>query len=481
MRAIVLPLILACGALDPPLAAQTPREQVSQVPQQDLVEFEGHYEYRDGQTLYIVSDGQRLYAIIGEAKYLLRAAGTDTFLNPPGDKIPFVRDTNGRVSAFEEYGVRFAQLSTDVPVSARQLLKPRPEGPDGLPAAYRYSPPPQLTDGIGVAHAADTGFPVTLAERLVNGVIDGTFPDVHSLLIYHRGSLVLEEYFYGFDHDTPHQMRSFTKSVISLLAGAAVDRDLLAADEPALESLGYSGLANPDPRKAEVTLKWRLSNQSGLACDDHDSDSPGNEVKLYEASDWVKAFVDLPMIADPGTTGRYCSAGFYTAGRLVERAAGKPLPDFADEALFRPLGIGRADWSWNSTLDHSQRNQFAQIYLRPRDMLKIGMLIRDRGKWNGRQVISSDWIAAAVSKQSRVDDSDYGLGIWHRWYGMPASDGQRRVDTILLTGNGGQKVQIVPSLDLIVVSTGNSFFVDSPLNSMLMVVLPTLMDARQDD
>lgn len=441
MRAMVLPLLLAGVALEVPLAAQTPPEQVSQ---HDLTEFEGHYEYRDGLTLYMVSDGQRLYAIIGEAKYLLRDAGTDTFLNPLGDTIPFVRDESGRLAAFEEYGVRFARLSSDVPDSASQLLKARPDGSDGTPLGYSYTPPAQLADGIGVANAADTGFPVTLAERLVNGIIDGTYPDVHSLLIYHRGSLVLEEYFYGFDRDSPHEMRSFSKSVISLLSGAAVDRDLLSADEPALDSLGYSGFANPDPRKAKVTLKQLLSNQSGLACDEHDSDSPGHEVKLYETADWVKAFVDLPMIADPGTAGRYCSAGFYTAGRLVERAAGRPLADFADDALFGPLGIRRADWNWDFTLDRSQRNDFAQIHLRPRDMLKLGMLIRDRGKWNGRQVISGDWIDAAVSKQSRVDDSDYGLGIWHRWYGLSTATGQRRVDTILLTGNGGQKVQIVP-------------------------------------
>ena len=113
-------------------------------------------------------------------------------------------------------------------------------------------------------------------------------------------------------------------------------------------------------------------------------------------------------------------------------------------------------------------------------MLKLGILIQDRGKWKNQQVVSSEWIDAAVSKQSRIDDSDYGLGIWHRWYGMPTPAGQRRVDTILLSGNGGQKVQLVPSLDLIIVSTGNAFFVDSPINDMLSKVLvPALMKSEQ--
>ena len=169
-------------------------------------------------------------------------------------------------------------------------------------------------------------------------------------------------------------------------------------------------------------------------------------------------------------------ADFYAAGRIVERAAGKSLPEFADEVLFGPLGIQRADWKWNFTLDRSQRNEFGQIYLRPRDMLKLGILIQNRGKWKDRRVVSTSWIDAAVGHQSRIDDSDYGLGIWHRWYGVQTLSGYRRVDTIMLSGNGGQKVYLVPSLDLIVVSTGNAFFVDSPLNEMMArVLLPALM------
>ena len=156
------------------------------------------------------------------------------------------------------------------------------------------------------------------------------------MLLYHRGRMVLEEYFYGYDRDRPHQMRSLTKSVISLLAGAAVDRGLLRADEPVLARLGYAAYENPDPRKAKVTLNDLLSNQSGFACDDRDRASPGNEVKLYESADWARSFADLPVVADPGTVGRYCTGGFIAAGRIVERAAGKPLPVFADEALFAP-------------------------------------------------------------------------------------------------------------------------------------------------
>ena len=154
------------------------------------------------------------------------------------------------------------------------------------------------------------------------------------------------------------------------------------------------------------------------------------------------------------------------------------MADFADEALFAPLGISPDQWRWTYVLDRSQRNEFGQIYLRPRDMLKLGLLIHQRGVWQGHRVISEAWIDAAIAKQSQVDDSDYGLGIWHRWYNVPIADGARRVDTIMLSGNGGQKVYLVPSLDLIVVFTGGAFNVESPVNEMMArVLLPALMEA----
>ena len=136
----------------------------------------------------------------------------------------------------------------------------------------------KLPDGIRTGEAGPGTLPRSVAERLVNGVIDGTYPDVRSILVYQKGALLLEEYFYGYDRERPHQMRSLTKSVISLLAGAAVDRRLLSADEPVLGRLGYPAYENPDPRKARVTLTHLLSNQSGFACNDHDSASPGKEV-----------------------------------------------------------------------------------------------------------------------------------------------------------------------------------------------------------
>lgn len=81
-----------------------------------------------------------------------------------------------------------------------------------------------------------------------------------------------------------------------------------------------------------------------------------------------------------------------------------------------------------------------------------------------------------MARQSRVDDSDYGLGVWHRWYQVDTPAGPRRVDTLMLSGNGGQKVYFVPSLDLVAVFTGGAFNAESPVNTMMArVLLPALL------
>jgi CubicO group peptidase (beta-lactamase class C family) len=100
-------------------------------------------------------------------------------------------------------------------------------------------------------------------------------------------------------------------------------------------------------------------------------------------------------------------------------------------------------------------------------MLKLGILVRDRGRWQGRQIVSANWVNSMTAKQARVDGSDYGLGIWHRYFDVKAEGRSMRVDTLMMSGNGGQKVFIVPSLDLIAVFTGSNYNANSPANSIM--------------
>jgi CubicO group peptidase (beta-lactamase class C family) len=228
-----------------------------------------------------------------------------------------------------------------------------------------------------------------------------------------------------------------------------------------------------------MTLANFLSMISGLDCNDHISSSPGRETVLDDAPDWVKATLDLPMVNSPGQTGLYCSGGVAVVGRMVENATHKSLPDFAQAMLFGPLGMARTDWVWNYTLGNANK-EFAQIHLRPRDMLKIGILYLDGGRWRGKRVISADWVHASLAEQSRVDDTAYGYFWWHPWLNVDMPDGAQHIDLNAAQGNGGQKIYIVPQYDLVAVFTGGDYnSAGSPPNKiMAKIILPALISAR---
>jgi CubicO group peptidase (beta-lactamase class C family) len=448
--------------------------------QRPLIDYVGTYVESEGRTLELAAS-DTLYAVIDETKYPLRRAGLDEFVNGPGDTISFPRDARGVVIGYVERGTLHRRLSRRVMPATAALV--RLKASDGRPAgAYRYRPPSDRRDGIAVGDIAASPLGVETAERIVHGVLDGTWPDVHAVLLYHRGRLVLEEYFYGHDVTKPHQLRSASKSIVSALVGAAVDRGALSGvAEPMLARLGVTSVANPDPRKARITLRDLLTMRPGWACDDYDPKSPGNESRIYEERDWIKAALDLPMASDPGTMAKYCSAAVKVAGRMAERAVRQPLPDFAQASLFGPLGIRRSDWRWNNTLTNANR-EFGQIHLRPRDMLKFGLLFADSGRWQGRQVLSSRWVASSLAAHSRVDDTDYGYYWWKPWLRVTTPDSmQHRVDFNVATGNGGQKIYLVPQHDLVAVFTGGAYNSGGapPNRIMIREILPRLIAAQR--
>jgi CubicO group peptidase (beta-lactamase class C family) len=377
------------------------------------------------------------------------------------------------VIGFQQRGKLHARLSLTVTPESAALAHPRPPGEN---ADYRYHAPADLHDGIAVGDIANSELGAATANAIVRAILDGSYKDVHSVLLYQHGKLVLEEYFYGYSVSRPHQLRSATKSVVSALAGIAIDRGAIpSVDERVLPRLTYSSYENPDPRKATMTLGNFLSMSSGLDCNDHSSTSPGRETVIDEAPDWVKATVDLPMINNPGSKAYYCSGGVAVVGRMTENAVHMRLPDFAQANLFGPLGIARADWIWNYNLT-SANKEYSQIHLRPRDMLKLGIVFANGGRWQDRQVISASWVKASLLEQSQVDETGYGYFWWHPYLNV----GDQRVDMFEAQGNGGQKIYLLPQSDFVAVFTGGDYNSSGapPNKIMIQIILPALLRAH---
>jgi CubicO group peptidase (beta-lactamase class C family) len=441
-----------------------------------LTAYVENYEYENGATVDIIANKTTLYAVLDEAKYVLTRENGDSFRNGTGSRVAFHRDVKGEVDGFQESGHTYRRLTQTPSPSAINLGTPRPNGE----ATYTYRVPPDLHDGLMPGNIAASDLRAEDASAIADGILHERWPDVHSVLLYQRGKLIYEEYFYGYDWQHQHQLRSATKSVVATLAGIAVDLHAIpSVNEPVLPYMKYASYHNPDSRKAAITLQDILSMQSGLACDDHNPKSPGNEVVIDETPDWVKATLDLPLINPPGTKGFYCSGGVAVVGRMVENATHTYLPDFAQRTLFGPMGIQASQYTWNYNLTNANK-EYSQIHLRPRDMMKLGVMLESGGKWNGHQIVSSEYAQRALSAVSTVDDTEYGYFWWRPWLAVQTSQGQQRVFVSAAQGNGGQKIFVLPEYDLVAVFTAGSYNAggSAPNKIMSTIILPRLLAAH---
>lgn len=467
LRLAFFPILLATAPAALPQTAIPPNS----------ADFVGTYADTPGHPVEIL-DTQDFFAVQDEAKYLLIPKGIDAFATMYGPKLAFQRDAAGAVTGYEQQGKFHPRIARTVSPESLALAMPRPPGQNS-PADYRYTPPADKHDGIAVADIAHSALGTDTANTIVRAILDGTYKDVHSVLLYQKGKLLLEEYFYGYSADRPHQLRSATKSVVSTLAGIAIDQHALAGvDTPVVPSLSYPSYDHPDPRKATITLGNFLSMSSGLDCNDHSSTSPGRETVIDDAPDWVKATLDLPMINNPGTQGFYCSGGVSVVGRVTENAVHMSLPDFAQKFLFGPLDIPRSNWTWNYDLTNADK-EYSQIHLRSRDMLKLGILYNDHGHWHGHRVLSDAWVRTAMAEHSHVDGVSYGYFWWRHAFNVKTPAGVQQLIVTAAQGNGGQKIFIIPAYQFVAVFTAGGYnAAGTPPNTIMEeVILPRLMQS----
>ncbi|MEM8771520.1 MAG: serine hydrolase [Pseudomonadota bacterium] len=320
--------------------------------------------------------------------------------------------------------------------------------------------PVEADDGWRTASLADAGLDESLLTELIGELAafeptELRQPYIHGLLIAHRGKLVVEEYFHGFHRDTPHDSRSAGKSIASALLGVALEQGLISSvDEPVYPLFGGSdAFANPDPRKEQMTLRHLVTMSPGFDCDDNDFDTPGNEDTMQSQSeqpDWYRYTLDLPMVATPGESDAYCTAGINLIGGALKAKTGMSLPRFFHERFAEPLNISHYYMNLSPTYDGYMGGG---IRLRPRDFMKLGQLYLDGGVWNGQRLVSEDWVKASAAAHSSMNEKDdYGFAWWRQAYEVNG----RTIDTYFASGNGGQMTFVVPELELVVqINAGN--------------------------
>ncbi|MGH8371575.1 MAG: serine hydrolase domain-containing protein [Gammaproteobacteria bacterium] len=327
---------------------------------------------------------------------------------------------------------------------------------------YTYRVPVRTSDGWATGSLVGAGLDPKPLNALVEHILNTQYhgfstPYIHSLLIARHGKLVLEQYFYGHDREQTHDMRSAGKTFAGMLVGLALQHGALFKLDTPVYSLfpQYKSIANLDASKKAMTVKDLLTMTSGLACNDDDENSPGNEDTMqgqHAQQDWYKYTLDLPMQRAPGgSQAVYCSAGINLLGGVVRDTIDMPLPEFFYQYFAGPLDISTYHINLMPT---GEAYMGGGMRMRPRDQLKLGQLYLDHGKWHGKQVIAASWVRQSLQAYSAfAPDHHYGFA-WHL-IDLKSGDKTYRVEEA--GGNGGQFVLIIPELDVVVGFTAGNY------------------------
>ncbi|TWT84743.1 Choline-sulfatase [Planctomycetes bacterium CA13] len=312
--------------------------------------------------------------------------------------------------------------------------------------------PDPLSDGIEVGRLEDAGCDAHTMQRLAQQIAEGDFGDIDSLLVASSGRLVLESYFRRGRADFPHYQMSITKSLTALALGRAIEGgfidDLDAPVVDYLKNVDHSKLATGT---AQITVADCLNMHSGIRVSDERAQAarrrPGG-LKGQMQAEMILA--STAPITAASKTYKYQGADPSLVMQVVEAVVPGTAEDFIRREIFDRLGI--SDYTWQ--LDVSGLPKAAAgSSLRSRDMLKLGMVIADGGRWNGEQLWNEQFINKAVSP---LYTNKVGHTYGHFWWGSDAKIGTEIHRCISARGAGGQFIFILPSLDLIVVVTSHN-------------------------
>jgi CubicO group peptidase (beta-lactamase class C family) len=311
--------------------------------------------------------------------------------------------------------------------------------------------------GSTIQRQPHADFDSEAVDAFLAAVGDGRYGDLHSTLVIIDGVTVLEAYFDGHRADQRVPLYSVTKSVLSALIGLATEDGAISSIDTSIFVFfpEHQGLALEDPRKLKITIGHLLAMTAGFEWDELSTpyDDHRNDYRRYLASDDRISFtLALPLRFSPGEQVTYCSPLSQVLSFVLTRATGMSAAAYAEARLFGPLGID--DWWWAAHDRHTSVGE-AGLYLRPRDMAKLGQLYLQGGRWQGRQIVSSVWVDASVTAYGTVNQwNDYGYNWWlyndaakqHHLHGHD--------DIFYAVGRGGQFVWVLPGANAVIACTG---------------------------
>ncbi|MEX0721814.1 MAG: serine hydrolase [Balneolaceae bacterium] len=277
-------------------------------------------------------------------------------------------------------------------------------------------------------------------EKLVSNFREiGT---VNSIVIRKQDGELIEKYFDWMNADRATNIKSASKSILSLLIGIAIDKSYLAGVDQTLEPFFPEYFkANPDSEKAAITIKDLLTMRSGLR-----TTSFHHYGKWVSSDDWVTYALDRPLVQKSGDKMVYSTGSSHLLSVILTKATGMNTKEFAEKHLFKPMDIELNNWIRDPQGYYLGGND---MVLKPEDMIKIGRMVMDFGNYNGKQLVSKEWIEESLKAYTKSPASHYDYG--YMWWREKVAD----YEIEFAWGYAGQYILMFPELDAVVAITSD--------------------------
>jgi len=335
---------------------------------------------------------------------------------------------------------------------------------------YAYEIPANINDGIAVRDIKSYNLDSNLISKLNKNLIDEAIYNVHSVLIYKDSALFYEKYLCGKDekhgknlgivpHDiyTLHDTRSISKSVVSACIGIAISKGLIQDENVPIKK--YFSCSDND-KNGNITIKDLLTMSSGLCWKEIGNyNGMSDETKMDLSFNPIAFVLNKDLVADPGSTWNYSAGNTQLLAGIIQKVSGKNICQFAEENLFRPMGITNKEW-----VDLTIKKIPAAasgLRLTSRGLLKLGILYKDNGVFNSARIVDSNWVKASFSDHIQrpdltalnLENGAYGYQFWTYRFNIK----NKTISVIEAKGNGGQSVFICKELNLVVVITAGNY------------------------
>jgi CubicO group peptidase (beta-lactamase class C family) len=351
---------------------------------------------------------------------------------------------------------------------------------------YTYRPPENINDGFDVGTLDEVNIDAKLIEKAVDKIHQGKYKEVHSMLIFKDNKLVFEEYFKGheykwdgvnhhgelvtWDWTMLHDVKSVTKSITSTCIGIAIDKGFIeSVHQSIFDYLPEHQHFNTDG-KDKITIEHLLTMTSGLEWNEWGAplSSPDNDIigLWFHYEDPITGVLERPLIDEPGTSFTYSGGGMIVLGEIIKNATKMKIDKFSEKYLFAPLGIDSPNWSIqykNGVIESA-----GSLELTPRDMVKVGVTFLNDGVWNGKKIISGQWVeksATAFSGNHGINvpgEPSGRLGYSYSWWTKEYSHSDKKIHMYTASGWGGQHIMVLPELNTVVVFTGGNYLTKRP-------------------